>query len=431
MRLPRRRLLHLAARAAAPENQRMPVPRPKTTGMLRKRHATIGPVLRVLCCALCIVLAGLATSASAYAQLKPNPGGMADPSHPGLLEQAVMLSISSPTGPYRLEAIIVRPAQAQGRLPVVLLTHGKPRLPADMALIRAELLAREARDLAYRGYLAVGVIRRGYGRSGGTPGVATNAPYAKCNVSDLQKYFEIESDDLAAALRVITQRPDADANRVIVIGGSVGGGASLGLVARKTAGVIAAVNIAGGVRLTNAQGEVICPSETLISAVGRLGAGSKTPTLWIYSENDSVFSPDVARRAHAAYVATGGVAELRIVPPIPPDGHHAFELPNGRVHWLAALDMFLRAQNLPTWQPSQVEAVMRAAKVPAGNREMINKYFSLYTPKVLLQAGDGRVTYTAETRSLTNARNEGLSTCQNWAKGPCRVIMENFSLTSP
>ena len=74
---------------------------------------------------------------------------------------------------------------------------------------------------------------------------------------------------------------------------------------------------------------------------------------------------------------------------------------------------------------------MRSANVPASNREMINKYFSLYTPKVLLQAGDRRVTYTAETRSLTNARNEGLSSCQNWAKGPCRVIMENFSLTSP
>jgi dienelactone hydrolase len=398
--------------------------------MLRKLPATIGPASSVLCWALCMVPAGLATSASAYAQSKPM-GAVADPDHPGLLEEAVMLSIPGPTGTYQLESIIVRPAQAPGRLPVALLTHGKPRLAADMALIRAELLTREARDLAYRGYLAVGVIRRGYGRSGGTPGVATNAPYAKCNVSDLQKYFEVEADDLAAALRVVTQRPDADANRIVVLGGSVGGGASLGLVTRKTPGVVAAVNVAGGVRLTNAQGEVICPSETLISAIGRLGAGSKTPTLWIYSENDSVFSPDVARRSHAAYLAAGGVAELRIVPPIPPDGHNAFELPNGRVQWLAALDLFLRAQNLPTWQPAQVDAVMRAANVPAGSRDMINKYFSLYTPKVLLQADDGRVTYTAQTRSLANARNEGLSSCQKWAKGPCRVIMENFKLTAP
>ena len=404
------------------------MPRPKKTEMLRKLRAAIGAGLRVLRCALGLGLAGLATSAPAYPQSKPSQGGIADPSHPGLLEEPVVLSISSPTGPYRLEAIIVRPAQAQGRLPVALLTHGKPRLPADMALIRAELLVREARDLAYRGYLAVGVIRRGYGRSGGTPGVATNSRYAKCTVADLQKYFEIESEDLAAALGVIAQRPDADASRIIVIGGSVGGGAALGLVAHKTDGLIAAVNIAGGVRLTNAQGEVICPNETLISAVGRLGAGSKIPTLWIYSENDSVFSPDLARRSHAAYKAEGGVADLQIVPAIPPDGHHAFELPNGRVHWLAALDKFLRTQNLPTWDQSQVDAVMRAANVPASSRETIDKYFSLYTPKVLLQAGDRRVTYTSDTRSLANARDGGLSSCEKWAKGQCRVIMENFSL---
>src|SRR5471030_1111504 len=102
MKLPRRRFLHLAASTAALENQRMAVPRPKTVEMLRKQNATIGPVLRMLCCAFCIVLAGLATSASAYAQLKPIPEVIADPSHPGLSEEVVMLSISSPTGPYRL-----------------------------------------------------------------------------------------------------------------------------------------------------------------------------------------------------------------------------------------------------------------------------------------------------------------------------------------
>jgi pimeloyl-ACP methyl ester carboxylesterase len=342
-----------------------------------------------------------------------------------------MLSVSGPGGSYQLEAVVVKPALAQGRLPVALLTHGKPRLSADMALIRAELLVREVRDLAYRGYLAVGVVRRGYGRSSGTPGVATNARYAKCSVADLQKYFEVESEDLAAAISAIAQRPDADASRVIVIGGSVGDGAALGLVHAKPKGLVAAVNIAGAVRLTNAQGEVICPYETPISAIGRLGAGAKIPTLWIYSENDSVFSPDIARRAHAAYKAAGGIADLQIVPAIPPDGHHTYELPNGRVHWLAALDVFLRAQNLPTWDPSQVKAVMRTANIPDGSREMIGKYLSLYTPKVLLQAGDRRITYTADTRSLAEARNSGLASCQKWAKTTCRVIMENFSLTVP
>ena len=50
------------------------------------------------------------------------------------------------------------------------------------------------------------------------------------------------------------------------------------------------------------------------------------------------------------------------------------------------------------------------------------------TPKVLVQAPDRRVTYTADTRSVTNARDQGLADCEKWAKGQCRVIMENFNL---
>lgn len=373
-----------------------------------------------------IVLAAAAALAipTALAQ-----GAVSDPNHPGLQQEAVMLSVAGRNGPYRLEAIIVRSAQARGRLPIALITHGKPRLPAEMAQIRAELLVRQARDLAYRGYLAVGVVRRGYGRSSGTPGVAVNAPFAKCSVDDLQRYFEVESEDLAGAIRAIVKRPDADAGRVIAIGGSVGGGAALGLVSRKTEGVVAAINIAGGVRLTNAKGEVICPPETLISAMARLAPGSNAASLWIYSANDSVFSQDTARRAHAAYTAAGGVAELKMVPAIDPDGHHAFELPNGRVHWLLALDAFLRSRGLPTWDASRIDDTMRAASIPTGSRDLVNRFYSLYTPRVLLQAPDRRVTFTADTRSLEQSRTSGLAACEKWAKGACKVIAENFDLT--
>ena len=71
-------------------------------------------------------------------------------------------------------------------------------------------MAPETRDLAYRGYLAVAVIRRGYGQSGGTQGEATNAPYAKCDRAALRQYFAVESDDLEGALRAVAERPDAD-----------------------------------------------------------------------------------------------------------------------------------------------------------------------------------------------------------------------------
>ena len=85
----------------------------------------------------------------------------APPDHPALLEEITFLDIRDGGANYRLEALIVRPAAAKGKLPIALLTHGKPRLPSDLVKIRAELMSRQARDLAYRGYLAVAVVRRG------------------------------------------------------------------------------------------------------------------------------------------------------------------------------------------------------------------------------------------------------------------------------
>ena len=336
-----------------------------------------------------------------------------------------MLAVSGPAGAYKLEAVVVRPAKAVDRLPVVLLTHGKQRSGADMANMRAELMLPQARDFAHRGWLAVAVVRRGFGRSDGKPGVATNAPYAKCSLPDLQRYFAVESDDLEAALRAISARPDADGSRMIALGASVGGGAALALAARRPKGLVAAVNLAGGVRLTNAKGELVCPAETPIAALASF-ASAKMPTLWVYSENDAVTPRENAQQLNDRYVQAGGLADFHVAPAPRQDGHFVFELPEGRVHWLAALDPFLRKHNLPTWQPSQVDALLRAEKIPPASRSIVEKYFSLYTPKALIEGG-GFVTYTANTRGIEEARTAALAQCQQKIGRPCRTVLENFS----
>ena len=354
------------------------------------------------------------------------------PNHPGLVEEATFLTVKGGSGSYRLEALVVRSATAKGRLPIAILTHGKPRLPAEMAKMRGQVMAPQARDLAYRGYLAVVVIRRGYGQSGGTPGQATNAPYAKCDRASLRQYFAVESDDLEGALRAVAERPDADGTQVIAVGASVGGGAVLALAARKPPGLKAAVNLAGAMRITDAEGKLACPQAMPIEALASFGSQTKTPTLWIYSENDSNFGPDAARKVHAAYVAQGGVAELKIVPSLhPADGHNVFELPAGRQHWLAALDPFLRRHKLPTWSAQQMKTVMQRFNIGAHRGPWLEGYFSLYTPKVLTQAPNGVPSYSAATAGLEQAKKGALAGCEKAAKMPCRVIMQNFNVVGP
>lgn len=392
--------------------------------------------VRIRVPAILAILAGLHVFASLPVVAQPEPKGASataapssgpGPAHGGLIEEPTYLVVKGPSGTYRLEAVIVRSAAARGRLPIALITHGKQRSPAEMPLMRAELMLPQARDLAHRGYLAVAVVRRGFGRSDGTPGVATNAPYARCSVADLQRYFLVESDDIEASLRVIGERADADPARAIAIGGSVGGGAVLALASRKPKGLIAVVNIAGGMRLTDAKGALACPPETPVAAMARYGAAG-IPSLWLYSENDSVFDPATARRLHDDYVGAGGKAELHVVPALTPDGHNLMELSDGRVHWLAALDPFLRAQGLPTWTPSQVNAVLNAAHLRPTNRSFIEKYFSLYTPKVLVQMPNGTPSYTANTRGIVPARETALAQCAQKSGAVCKVLMENFDL---
>ena len=321
----------------------------------------------------------------------------------------------------------MRPAAAKGRLPVALLTHGKPRLPSELVKIRAALMSREARDLAYRGYLAVAVVRRGYGVSGGTTGQPTNAAYAKCNDADLRRYFSVEADDLERALRVVAGRADADSTRVIALGGSVGGGAVLALAARNPPGLKAVVNLAGAMRITDAQGQLTCPQDMPIAALASFGSQTKTPTLWVYSENDSNFGPDAARKVHAAYVAQGGVATLKIAPSLQPaDGHNIFELPAGRQHWLAALDPFLRAQDLPTWSAQQLDALMQKYNIGPNRRQWLEAYFSLYTPKVLVRSPSGVLNYSANTSALDPAQKSALEGCEKTAKCAVQSDHEEF-----
>jgi pimeloyl-ACP methyl ester carboxylesterase len=294
-----------------------------------------------------------------------------------------------------------------------------------MAKTHADNMLPQARDFAHRGFLSVAVVRRGFGRSDGTPGVATNAPYAKCSQSDLQLYFGVESNDLEAALRAIATHPHADGSRMIAVGSSVGGGAVLALAARKPKGLVAVVNLAGGMRLTDATGALACPPETPISALATFGS-ARLPTLWVYSENDYLSTTDNIQRLHEAYRKAGGLAALHVIPALQPNGHFAFDLAQGRAHWLPHLDQFLRANNLPTWNAGQVDALMRSARLKPASRSMVEKYFSLYTPKVLVEGG-GFLTYAANTRNIAAARAAGLEQCRQRAGAACRIVAENFA----
>jgi hypothetical protein len=57
-----------------------------------------------------------------------------------LIEERTFLTVETDKGPYRLETLIVRPAKADGPLPIALITHGKNLKSEDNRAIRADMM---------------------------------------------------------------------------------------------------------------------------------------------------------------------------------------------------------------------------------------------------------------------------------------------------
>jgi dienelactone hydrolase len=348
----------------------------------------------------------------------------------GLIEEHTFLTVPTDKGSYRLEALVVRPETANRRLPIALITHGKNATAVENQGIRADLMRPQARDFAARGWLAVVIIRRGYGQSDGLPGLSRGAAYMSCENADLARGFDVEAEDLDGALKALAARPDADPSRVIAIGQSLGGGAVLAFAARQPAGLLGVVNVSGGVSRTN--GDSTCDQADLVAAMASFGSRTRVPTLWLYAENDSLFPPALVGTMRDAYTHAGGRAKLRMFPPVEGDGHSLFMDFTARTKWLHALDVFLQAYRMPNANLARADWVMTSTRLAASTRADVEEYFSSPMPKVLVASASGRQPYwVADSDDIDGARQRVLTTCHEQSGGECTVLMENNELVRP
>ena len=87
------------------------------------------------------------------------------------------------------------------------------------------------------------------------------------------------------------------------------------------------------------------------------------PTLWVYTENDRFFRPDLAARLVAAFREGGGRATFVAAPAYGADGHGLFSL-GGQPVWEPIVDAFLAAHGLSTAETVPVRADPRRAVPP-------------------------------------------------------------------
>ena len=233
-------------------------------------------------------------------------------------------------------------ADTQGRHPLVVLTHGTSTDPAERLHVTPWAQFNQALWFVRRGYVALVVVRKGYGRSGGKQDVQAGGCGPR---GSFREAGEASTVDLEAVMHWAASRPEVDSATIVSAGVSTGGFAQVALSAEPPKGLKAAISFAGG-RGSDGK-EHNCDLDGVAHAFHSFGKDAAKhgglPMLWIYAQNDHYFPPAMATKFDEAYRQGGGVDEFVMMAPDGEDGHHLYSHPDV---WGGTVTAFLKSHAL-------------------------------------------------------------------------------------
>ena len=242
---------------------------------------------------------------------------------------------------------------------MVLINHGMTSEPDERHDMRPDDMIPQALQFVRRGWAALIPMRRDYGKSGGH--FAEDISNQGCGTMGFEDEGRAAAEDLKEAIRLVADKPYLDMSKVVSIGVSGGGFATVALTADAPPNLVAAVSFAGG-EGSSEQG-MYCSFTELVQAFANYGRHSRVPMLWIYAENDHFFGPRLARDFAAAFDNAGGHARLIVTPPFGDEGHYLF----GRAGipiWTKYVDEFLGGLHLTQAPTAEPKVDGESAKAP-------------------------------------------------------------------
>ncbi|QCP48012.1 hypothetical protein FAZ95_01725 [Trinickia violacea] len=248
-----------------------------------------------------------------------------------LNEQIIRIPVDA-SGSVTLETTIFKP-DGPGPFPMVVFNHGKIQGdPREQTRSRPIAFARE---FVRRGYIVVAPNREGFADSGGT------YQQAGC---DVERNGVAQADDVAATIAFMSKQSYVDAQHIVVAGSSHGGLTTIAYGANAAPGVRGLVNFSGGLRQDACSGW----QNNLTQAFETYGENTRVPSLWLYGDNDSVWTPALSAKMYAAYVAHGAKAQLVDFGDYKNDAHRLVVDHDGVGVWWPPVEAFLAHIGMPT-----------------------------------------------------------------------------------
>jgi dienelactone hydrolase len=233
-----------------------------------------------------------------------------------------------------------------GPFAVIVLSHGSPSRGADRILLGRYRLTAQISAMVNQGWAVLVPMRRGYGASPGD--YAENIGF--CHEPQYEKTGFESAQDLRAAVEFIRSRRSLDAKKIVLMGQSAGGFASIATGSLQLPGVVAVVNFSGG-RGGNGFDGVPCRPDLMAQTIAAYANKLRAPVLWFYVENDKYFGPAVAKSWFAAFEAAGGKGTFVMHPTYGNDGHLLFYKTEAIPIWLGVMNDFFKEFGLLDLKP--------------------------------------------------------------------------------
>jgi dienelactone hydrolase len=283
-----------------------------------------------------LVRRGACLASMLAACLLPPAAGAQEPAERLLL---VPVKVTDAYGKQIERDITVTVFEVPGRAsyPLLVLSHGRPVDAAGRVRMGRVRYSEASRWFASLGYSVWVPTRIGYGVSG----TEDDPEYTgTCQSKRYEPGYAVAAEQTLQVIEHAKRNAAIDARRVVAVGQSFGGTTSVAVAARNPAGLVAAINFAGGGGGNPATHPgTPCAPDSLRELFEGYGTSSRVPTLWVYTENDKWMGPRYTREWFEAFRARGGAGDFVMHPAFGEDGHALFT--RGLALWRPIVERFL------------------------------------------------------------------------------------------